>query len=251
MSATLTVCGSAGTAIGPGRACSGYLLTAGDTRIMLDCGNGSLANLQLRCGVTDLDAVVLSHCHPDHFADLYCLYYALRFHPDGTQTVPVHAPAGAEEFIVQLLGGDSQHTFGDVCRFGVTAAGDKLEIGPFALEFHEANHPVEALATRIVVGDKIVAYSGDSHVTPALVECARGADLFVCDATWLERQRPLPDGVHMTGLEAGRLAAEAGVATLLLTHVFPSNDPADVAAEASRVFDGEILVARDLQEIDL
>lgn len=251
MTATLTVCGSAGTAVGPGRACSGYLLAAGDTRIVLDCGNGSLVNLQRRCALTDIDAVVVTHCHPDHFADLYSLYYTLRFHPDGPFHVNVHAPRGTQDFVMQLLAGDSEHMFADVCRFQDAAAGDTVAVGPFSLSFHKANHPIETLATRVEVSGVVIAYSADSHVTPALVECARDADLFVCDATWLERQRPLPVGIHMTGLEAGLTAAEARVRTLLLSHIFPANDPAEVAAEAARAFDGEILVAQDLQEIEL
>lgn len=251
MSASLTVCGSAGTHVGPGRACSGYLVTAGQDRLLLDCGNGSLANVQRRCALTDLDAVVVSHCHPDHFADLYSLYYALRFHPDGPREVAVHAPAGAEQFVVQLLDGDREHTFGQVCRFRDAAAGGTLRVGDVTVTFFRANHPIETLAMRLEAGGAVIAYSADSHTSAELVECARGADLFVCDATWLERQRPLPGGIHMTGLEAGRTATEAGVDRLLLTHVIPANDAAEVAAEASRSFDGEILVARDLQEIEL
>ena len=77
------------------------------------------------------------------------------------------------------------------------------------------------------------------------------ADLLLADATWLERDRPLPTGVHMTGFEAGRTAAEAGAKRLMVTHVYPSNDPADTAAEASTAYDGDILVAADLQEIVL
>lgn len=248
---TLTVCGSAGTHVGPGRACSSYLLTAGEHRVLLDCGNGSLANLQRRCAVDDLAAVVLTHAHPDHFADVYSLYYALRFHPDGPKQVRVHAPPGVESYVGQLLSSDSTHAFDEVCRFDAVAAGQTRSVGPMALRFYAANHPVETLAVRVEVAGVVVAYSADSHVTPALVECARDADLFVCDATWLERQRPLAPGIHMTGLEAGGIAAEAQVKRLLVTHVIPSLDPAEVAAEASRAFGGTVMVARDLQEIEL
>ena len=97
----------------------------------------------------------------------------------------------------------------------------------------------------------VLAYSGDSAPTPALDDCAADADLFVCDATWLERQRPLPRGIHMTGAEAGAQAATARARRLLLTHVLPTNDPAETAAEARAAYGGEVLVANDLDVVDV
>jgi ribonuclease BN (tRNA processing enzyme) len=248
---TVTVCGSAGTHPGPARGCSSYLVEAGDHRLLLDLGNGSLPNLQQRCDVADVDAVLLSHLHPDHFADVYGLYYALRFHPAGEQHVDVHAPAGALAHICQLLGDGSAPTFGQICRFTEAAAGDVRCVGPMHVHLHAAEHPVETLASRIEVDGRVIAYTGDSGVTERLVECARDADLLLADATWLERQRPLPEGIHMTGREAGRLAAEAGVRRLVLTHILPTNDPAETAAEAAAAFDGEIVTAHDLLELPL
>jgi ribonuclease BN (tRNA processing enzyme) len=248
---TVTVCGCAGTHVGAGRACSSYLLTAGEHRLVLDLGNGSLANLQRVCDVADLDAVVLSHQHPDHFADVYSLYYALRFHPAGERTVRGYAPAGTTEFVTQLLTTDSTEKFREVVALEDAAAGAELTVGAMRLRLFAARHPVETLAVRVEVGDVVVAYSADSAPAASLEECARDADLFICDASWLERQRPLPEGIHMTGLEAGRTAAAAGAARLLVTHVVPSVDPVEVAAEAATAYGGEILVARDLQEIRL
>jgi ribonuclease BN (tRNA processing enzyme) len=247
--ARLTVLGCAGTHVSAERMCSSYLVEAEGYRLVLDLGNGSLSNLQGRMDVSEIDAVIISHLHADHFADVYSLYYALRFHPDGPLSVPVYAPEGALQFTAQLLSGDD--TFKDTVRFHVAKAGDMLSLGPFKITLYEGNHPVETLASRVEHGGRVLAYSGDSAATPALTECARSADLFVCDSSWLERQRPLPEGVHMTGLEAGRQAAAAGARRLLITHVFPRNDAHEVAAEAASAFPGEILVAHDLMEIPL
>ena len=250
-SLSVSVCGSAGTHVGPGRACSAYLVHAGDHRLLLDVGNGSLANVQRLCDVADLDAVVISHQHPDHFADVYSLYYALRFHPRGQQRVQAYGPTGTAEFVCQLLSTDSTEELRSVIGFTDVAAGQRLSVGPMELAFHAARHPIETVATRVTVGETVVAYSADTAPSDDIVACAQGADLFICDATWLERQRPLPDGIHMTGAEAGRTAAQAGARRLLLTHVLPSLDVAEVAAEAARHYDGDILIARDLQEIHL
>jgi ribonuclease BN (tRNA processing enzyme) len=244
----LTVLGCSGTHCGRGQVCSSYLVEHDGYRLVLDLGNGSLANLQQRIDVAELDAVLLSHLHPDHFADIYGLYYALRFHPSGEQSVELRAPAGAREFILQLLPPDSAETFDRVFRFKPVAAGQGEELGPFAARLFAANHPVEALATRLEVAGRTLAYSGDSGATPQLVECARDADVFLADSTWLESDGPHPEGVHMTGAQAGAHAAEAGAGQLVVTHVYPTVDPVAVAAEAATTYDGPIHIARDLQE---
>ncbi|CAN5149745.1 MBL fold metallo-hydrolase [soil metagenome] len=248
---TLTVLGSAGTHPGPGRACSSYLVEADGYRLLLDCGNGSLANLQRVADVADVDALLLSHLHPDHFADMYGLYYARRFHPSGQAPVDVYAPAGAEAFVGQLLPTESRESFARLCRFHTAAAGATLHLGPLEVTLFTARHPVEALASRVRHGDDVLAYSGDSADTPELVDCARDAGLFVCDATWRAADGPHPDGVHMTGREAGGVAARAGARRLLVTHVYPVTDPAEVAAEAAGPFGGQVLVAEDMLRVPL
>ena len=251
MRLTLTVCGSAGTHPGPGRACSSYLVTAGEHRLLLDVGNGSQCNLMQRCDVAELDALVLSHLHPDHFADIYGLYYALRFHPDGPKHLDVHAPPGARELIVKVLGDTSAPTFDTIYTFHDGKPGGVIETGPLTVRLFAAAHPVPALASRVEVDGRVIAFTGDSAPSPDLVECAKGADVLLADATWLESARPLPEGIHMTGREAGELAAAAGVQRLVLTHILPTNDPSLTTAEAAAVFVGEILCAEDLMEIVL
>ncbi len=249
MTLALTVLGCSGTHPGPQRMCSSYLVEHDGYRLLVDCGNGSLSNLTRRCDVADVDAVVLSHLHPDHFADLYGLYYALRFHRDGARAVPVYAPAGAPAFIGRLL--DDLDTFTATCRFTPAQAGDVLRLGPLTVRLFAAAHPVDTLALRIEAAGTVLAYSADSAPTPALSDAARDADLFLCDATWLERQRPLPSAVHMTAEEAGRQAGDAGAKRLVLTHLWPTNDPAESAAEAARAYVGAVTVAADLDEFVL
>ncbi|MGH8908907.1 MAG: MBL fold metallo-hydrolase [Egibacteraceae bacterium] len=247
----LVVLGSSGTHIARDRACASYLVEAGGYRLLMDCGNGSLSRLQRRWDVADIDAVLITHLHVDHFADLYSLYYALRYYQGGPRWVPVYAPRGAHDFIAQLLGPDPTGKLADTCHFEVAQAGDELRLGPLRVELFAAAHPVETLAPRVEHPDGVIAYSADSGPSPQIVACAREADLFLCDSSWLERQRPLPPDLHMTGREAGLTAAQAGVAHLVVTHVFPANDPIAVASEAASVFAGEVSAATDLQEFTL
>jgi len=217
----------------------------------MDCGNGSLLRLQQHCAVTDVDAVLLTHMHIDHFADIYSLYYALRFHPEGNRTIPVYAPTGAYECVAQLLASDTTGNLSATCRFHILEAGDTLALGPLEVQLFAAAHPIETLAPRVTHPKGVIAYSADSGPSVEIVACGRDADLFVCDSSWLERQRPLPSDVHMTGMEAGRTAAQAGAGHLLVTHVFPTNDPTAVAEEAASVFGGHVSVATDLVEYTL
>jgi ribonuclease BN (tRNA processing enzyme) len=221
------------------------------THLLMDVGNGSLANLQRVLDVSALDALVVSHAHPDHFVDVYGLYYALRFHPDGDQHLPVYAPRGFLELAGLLLPEESRVSLADVLGVEDVAAGDRVALGSLELSFGAASHPIEALTTRVEAGGRTVVYTGDTAYSPAVVAAASGADLLVCDATWLDRQGPHPEGVHSTGLDAGRMAAEAGVARLMVTHVYPRIDPDDVAAEARSAFVGEVLVANDLDVVEV
>lgn len=247
----LTVLGCAGTHTAPGRMCSSYLVEHDGYRLVLDCGNGSLGNLLRVCDVAEVDALLISHLHPDHFADLYGIYYALRFHPSGPRMVPVYAPSGTKEFVSQLLPGESARTFGERCPISVVAPGQRLALGPLTVTLHRAFHPIETLASRVEAGGRVLAYSADTAPSSDIVDCANGADLFLCDTSWLETDRPFDDGVHCTGLGAGWMAAQAGAARLMLTHVFPDHDPELAVQEARSVYDGEVRAAADLDVVDL
>ena len=247
----VTVLGSAGSHPGNGRACSSYLISAGDHHLLLDCGNGSVTNLLDAVDPADLDAIIISHLHPDHFVDLYGLHYVLKFHERGGQRADVYAPAGAGELLVSILLGEAGDSFLRHLPVHEVAAGEQLNIGPFDIEFFAANHPIETLASRITVDGRIIAYSGDSGGTDELIACAADADLFICDATWVSRDAPFPSGVHMTGTEAGQHADAANVDRLMVTHVFPRREPEQVAADAENVYDGLVWVAQDREEYEL
>ena len=251
MTLEVVVLGSAGTHPGPGRACSSYLFRTGDAHVLVDCGNGSSANLLRLHDVVDLDAIVITHAHHDHFADLIGLYYALRFHATGQRSVDVYAPPGLDAPITGLLTGDSAATFGDVCRLHTVAPGDALRFGSLTLHLHRSRHSIATVSVRAESDGAVIAYSSDSAGGPDLVEAARGADLFVCEATWLGRQEDWPDDVHLTASQAGNVAREAGARRLALTHLWPANDRERARADAQETFgapvelleDGQVLTA--------
>ena len=249
MSLTLRVCGSAGVHPGPDQACSSYLVAAGETRLLMDVGNGSLTRLQQTVDVADLDAVLLSHTHPDHCVDLYGLYFARRFHPEGPTPLTVYAPAGSEAQLAGLLPESAQEGFRGLLRFVPVAAGDTVTVGALTVRLHEALHPVETVAARIEADGRTLAYSADTAPCDGVIAAARDADLFLCEATWREADGPHPEGVHCSGREAGELAERAGADRLLLTHIIPTVDSREIVAEATEATSAPVAAAADGLEV--
>lgn len=245
----LTVLGTAGSYPGPGRACSSYLFEASGFRLLVDCGHGAMSNLARVCDSADVDALFLSHQHPDHWADAVALHCARRWHVRGPQRLPVYGPPGLGRFVGRIMADPADWDW----LFPFTAAepGQRLEIGPFDLRLHAASHPVATLAARISANGATVGYSADSGLGDSMAAVAKDVDLFVADCSWPASAGPFPPDMHMTGAEAGEAAARGGAARLLVTHVLPVHDPEELAAEAATTFNGRIEVAQDLQVLDL
>ena len=246
MTVDLTVLGCAGSHTGVGRMCSGYLVEAAGRRILLDAGNGSTGNLQREHRLRDLDAIVVSHRHIDHCIDLIGCYYNLRFDPAFITRMPLYAAAEVHDLLTGMLSNDSPMSFDDVFDHQQVGHGDELAIGDVRLRFARSWHPVPTVSTRIEVGGVTVVYSGDSAGGPELVEIARGADLFLCEATWTGDAAEHPPGIHLTAADAAAVANEAGVERLVLTHIAGGTDRERVMFEAAAVFDGTVQLADDL-----
>ena len=247
MAFEVVVLGASGTCPAPGAACSGFLLRSGGAELWLDAGPGTFTNLQSVCGFTGLQGLVLTHMHLDHVVDVYPLYHWIRFgrtNP-GITSLDVHAPPGTEAHLAQLLTPYGAGTFRGHLAFGDIGARAPLRIGPFTLTFARTAHPVETYAVRAEAEGRSLVYTADTGPSDDVAELARGAGLLLAEATFQEAVNPAPD-VHMTGAEAGALAAAAGAGRLVLTHIPPGLDPAVSARQAAEAYDGEILVARDL-----
>jgi len=232
--------------------CSGYLVQADATTVLLDAGNGSTANLQRYLPIRDLDAVVISHRHLDHCVDLIGCFYALRFDPsfDGRRLALSAAPE-VHDALTGMLSRDSVMRFGEVFDHRQVDHGDAIEVGPLALSFARNIHPPPTVATRIELGGRVLVYSADTAGGDALVEHARGADLFLCEATWTGDASDWPPGIHLTARDAGTVATRAEVGRLVLTHIAGGTDRERVLYEAGETFDGPIELAEDLTTYSL
>ncbi len=257
MTGSLTVLGSCGAWPEAGRACSGFLLDAGGARIALDLGYGTLPRLLTLLGsnVGDgLDAVVITHHHPDHVVDLHGLFRARWFgHRDGSP-LPLFAPAGVLRVLTDLEDGEGE-PLARVFDWVETPAPEQV-IGALRLTTRAVPHFVPSVAIRLETPDVVVAYTGDSGPSPVLDEIADGADLLVAEASDRTQQPetpPPPPGprLHLDASAAGRLAARAKARRLLLTHFWPGNDREASREAAAADFGGEVLLADEGLQIRL
>ncbi|MGH2830017.1 MAG: MBL fold metallo-hydrolase [Actinomycetota bacterium] len=234
----LTVLGCCGTYPSAGGACSGYLLSHDGFSLWIDAGSGTLAHLQRHTQIAGIDAVAISHMHADHFTDLYPFLYALEFGPGRDDAVPVYGPKDGPEIFGRLLGDDSRGVFPKIFDWNGLAPGEEADIGPFRLRTFPAAHSIENLTMRIEAGGAVLCYSGDTGPNASLVPAARGADLFLCEASWQDGEDSIAEPIHMTARQAGRAAAEAGAGRLVLTHIWPHYDLERSVEQAAEEFDG-------------
>jgi ribonuclease BN (tRNA processing enzyme) len=248
----LTVVGCAGSYPNPSSPASCYLIEHDGVSIVLDLGNGSLGDLQQYLDPLDesaLAAVILSHCHVDHCADVASLF-VMRQHGPVTMTarLPLLGPSDTRERIAGIYGMADAATLDGQFDIRTLGAGP-LVVGPFRIEAVPAAHPVEAYSIRITAAGMSITYSGDTAPTRQLADLARGTDIALFEASFVGTHNP--PNLHLTGAEAGRIATEADAGLLLLTHHVAWNDEADVLAEAAAEFDGPIEQARPGMTIDL
>lgn len=257
----LTILGCSGSLGAPGNPGSSYLITSperpGAPGILMDFGPGALAAMQQVHDPADAH-VMFTHLHADHCSDLPSLLVWRRFHPTAPAARrnllfgPSHAAAHFGRMSAD--GPDDVDDISDTfdChawQSGVPADIEGLTVTPFPV----AHPAAESHALRVECRDcgKVLTFTGDSGLTPTLVDAARGADLFLCEAAWGPSSEGKAEGMHLSGEEAGRIAREAGVAKLVLVHIQPWSDVEATLAAARREFDGEVVVGRAGDVFDL
>jgi ribonuclease BN (tRNA processing enzyme) len=249
MESRLVVLGGCGAWPEPGRACSEFLLEHDGFRVALDLGYGTLPRLLSLLGSTTavgLDAIIVTHDHPDHVVDLHGLFRARLY--DGRQEprIALYAP----EAVLQRIAGleDSDRSTAELVFTWQPLPADAYEVGPFRLESWALPHYVPNAGVRLSTPTLTVAYTGDTGPDPALAEVGRDADLYIVDATDRWQQAGVPPcapgpPMNLTSREAGEAAAAAGADRLMLTHFWPGNDRDRSREAAAEVFSGEVLIA--------
>ena len=237
----ITVLGGVGAWPAAGQACSGYLVEHDGFRLLVDPGYATLPRLLERVAAAGVGAVLVSHGHPDHCADLHPLLRARTLADEPAPPLPVHALPGAVDRVVALDGPGSLPGAYATREFD---GGDRFEVGPFQVDTWLLPHWVPNAGLRLTADGRVLAYTGDTGPSPDLVELARGADLYLAEATFPERT-PADSARYLSNArQAGECAVRAGAGRLLLTHLWPGTPAERIEAAARRVYDGQSAVAR-------
>ena len=224
--------GAAFGAAGDVQSC--YLVWAGDRAIVME-----------------LDAVVISHAHPDHCVDLFGLHVRMAWGPGQGRVIPVYGPDGLAWRLAAFSGSEPWQPQQGL-RMEVLAAGaGEVDLGGgVTLRHREVPHLPPTHALRVEHGGSALCYSADCGPGDALVQLAHGCDVLVCECTF--GADPVPEGVpHLNGRGAGDIARRAGGGRLLLTHLQPGHDPDVALAQARQAFGGPVEWARPGGEVRL
>lgn len=223
----LTVLGMNGPYPQAQGACSGYLVEAGEKRIQLDLGCGTLAALTALAAPEALTALVFSHWHFDHCSDALPLIYRLADQA-GERVLPVYGPVDDMSPVRAALKACPAVHLTDL------APGDTLDLAGVTLRAFAARHPVPALMLRLEAEGKTLCYTGDTNTVDGLTDFARGADLLLADglfpeAMWAEGKP------HLAAAMTAALARDAGAKRLVVTHLNPAIDPETLLREARAI----------------
>lgn len=242
----LTVIGAGTILPAAGRNSSCHLLRTRDAAFVFDLGPGSVARLAL-AGIDyrDIDTVFISHLHPDHTLDIVTLLQANNATPGWSRIRPLsfYGCRGLKAFVAQLL-----EVFRDAVPHSYTLEIFELTEGVphsrdgVTVEVFLTEHTSNSLAFRVGIDDRVFTYSGDAAMVPAMVTAAKGADIFLCEASFLEEA---PSSDHLTAGQAAQIAAAAEVAHLVLTHTYPATNSITALEQARACFDGSITVSTD------
>jgi ribonuclease BN (tRNA processing enzyme) len=249
----ITILGSGTATPSLKRNASGLAIKSGGVLIVVDMGPGTIRRMcEADIDYRHVDAIAITHFHPDHVSDIVPFLFAANY---------AFGPIREEPFF--LIGPDGLDTW---CRSLVAVHGDWIVPRNDRLKIRELNadgpdstnldrvkmlsvpseHSAPSLSYRIEDANGSVTLSGDTDITENLVELAKDTDVLVCECSMPEG-RKVPG--HLVPSEAGAMAARAGAGKLVLTHMYPPCEEADVAAQAATVFSGEVVKAEDLMRI--
>jgi ribonuclease BN (tRNA processing enzyme) len=244
----LTVLGGCGGWPAAGQACSGFLVEHDGFSLLVDCGYATMPRLLEHIDAHELDAVFVSHGHPDHCADLNPLLRARALGDHAAAPLPVYTVPSALDAVLAL---DRPGMLADAYLLKEFAPGSALHIGPFAGQTRLLPHWLPNAGLRLTADGLVIAYTGDTGPSPDIAELAREADLLIADATFAGQVPEDSQGYLSSAHDAANQATAAGARRLLLTHLLPGTDQAAAKIAAADQFAGPIAVAAPGLVIDL
>ncbi|MFE8700270.1 MBL fold metallo-hydrolase [Cytobacillus sp. FJAT-54145] len=227
-------------------ASSGYLLEHDGFNLLIDCGSSVLAKLQNFVQPEELDAVILSHYHPDHIADIGVLQHARLiqgFLGKEMNTLPIYAHSLDQQEFAKL-------TYKNITQGIAYDPNQTLKVGPFTVQFLLTVHPAPCYAMRFEVDGKSFVYTADTAYKEEFIGFCQDADLLLCECNFYSNQDGKGAG-HMNSFDAGNLATQANVKQLVLTHLPHYGELTNLVNEASQKYAGPISLASFGQSVNL
>jgi ribonuclease BN (tRNA processing enzyme) len=251
----LRIVGSSPAMPRPGSACSSYLLRTEDASLLVDIGSGAVGKLQLAVDYLELDAIVISHMHPDHFFDLVPLRYGVkaRLRPVGRKLALWLPPGGSDRLraLSKVVSGHAgSEFFDDAFAVSEYDPARGLHVKDVRLDFCRTRHFVPAYAVRAVHDGARITYSADTAPSDTVVEHARDSAVFLCEAA-LGLGTEEGERGHTSAAEAGEMARRANAGRLVITHYPATDSPAALADAAKRSFEGPVEAAHDGLELEI
>lgn len=235
----LRILGETGPYPAPGGATTGYLLSTEEGNVLIDCGSAVFAEMTRHIGIADLDAVIITHHHADHVSDIPVLRYGImiqRLHGGRKDPLTIYANKEPAADFQEL-------PFLEHVQASPLDAETEIELCGMKFTFANTKHAIPCLAVSAEYKGKRFVFSGDSGLSDSLEQLAAGADFFLCEASWLHKDKG-PDQIgHLTAKEVGEIGKRVGVKTLCLTHIYPDYDRSLLKAEAEAEFGRDVLVA--------
>lgn len=245
----LHVVGSSGTYPAPGRPASGYLIEQGTTRVWCDAGPGTFTALPVDADL--IDAIVVSHQHPDHCSDLATAFHAWTYRPDPRKGVPLYAPRSVWERLSLFLEKGPNSELYSTFDFRPVSDGDALEIGDLSIRFVKTDHPVPTVGSLWEGHNRTLFFTGDTGPGGDWRELARGVNLMLSEAALQGASDDKAVEHHLTAGEAGAIAREVGAERLMLTHIPPYMDVSRSIHEAEVTFDRPVALATPRASYDV
>ena len=260
----------------PMRAGPAHLVTGARARLLIDCGAGVSQRLVAAGELgANIDALIVTHYHSDHVVDFYQLLVS-GWHQGRARPLHVHAPASviahmrkileayADERALRIAHERRPSRVGLEVEFRELESGRAIRIGDLEAEAFTVDHRPVAPAFGLILrqGGTRIVFSGDTRPVPSLIEAARGAQLLVCEVFVDREMKPTPGvrsketiaavkSYHLTPRQIAKIAREAGVAALALTHIVPPNaDRSALVAEIRKSYGGPVILGEDLLSID-
>ena len=235
----LTVIGKCAAYPKVGEATSCYLITEGDTKVLLDIGSGSLSVMQKYLDLPDLDAVIISHFHPDHYSDVFCLQHAALIDTQlGNRSKPIKIFALEDNFYFSNL------NYQNVTIAIPIDQHSEVEIGNLRFSFNQTDHIINGLSIKVTNGEQTLVYTADTAYNDSLVEFAQECTLLLSECTIYKKNEGVISG-HMSGRDVGQLASQDRAKSVIITHLPVYGDNEELLKDVQTCYPQDVILAKE------